>query len=375
MLTSRESPFRYGCIVQDRFFCPRPLLERELTRFIRSGQNVVIQGERRMGKSSLVYETVSKMRGFRLLYVDLLNVGSVDGFCRRVLSAIKALDARSGLLRKALALIPRLRPVLSIDPASGETSFSLDAAAAADPYAVEDVVEMLASAARRNRLVIVFDEFQDMLDVPEHKTVLSLLRGKIQFQADVPYVFLGSVRNKMMDIFDDPDSPFYKSALTLCVGEIPREDFRTFISLRFKDGGRTASSEMLDRILDAANDVPGDVQELCEAIWEVSFGRRAVQEADLGEALKLIYMREGEKFESWCERLSPFQFKMLVAIARMGGQSTQSGDFLAKAGIANAATARKSLLRLQELHYVYFFRGEYRFSSTFFREWLLSRSY
>ena len=126
MLTSRESPFRYGCIVQDRFFCPRPLLERELTRFIRSGQNVVIQGERRMGKSSLVYETVSKMRGFRLLYVDLLNVGSVDGFCRRVLSAIKALDARSGLLRKALALIPRLRPVLSIDPASGETSFSLE---------------------------------------------------------------------------------------------------------------------------------------------------------------------------------------------------------------------------------------------------------
>lgn len=52
------NPFKYGCIVNGDFFCPRPLQEQELRRFVESGQNVVIQGERRMGKTSLVCEAI-----------------------------------------------------------------------------------------------------------------------------------------------------------------------------------------------------------------------------------------------------------------------------------------------------------------------------
>ena len=44
------NPFRYGCVVDGEFFCPRPELERQFQAFAESGQNVVIQGERRMGK-------------------------------------------------------------------------------------------------------------------------------------------------------------------------------------------------------------------------------------------------------------------------------------------------------------------------------------
>ena len=43
--------------------------------------------------------------------------------------------------------------------------------------------------------------------------------------------------------------------------------------------------------------------------------------------------------------------------------------------IGNAASARKAAIRLCELRYVYSFRGEYRFSSMFFKAWLLRRDY
>lgn len=43
--------------------------------------------------------------------------------------------------------------------------------------------------------------------------------------------------------------------------------------------------------------------------------------------------------------------------------------------LALGASARKAALRLCELRYVYLFHGEYRFSSMFFRAWLLRRDY
>ena len=52
------NPFKYGETVDGENFCRRPELARILKGYVESGQNVVMQGERRMGKTSLVLETV-----------------------------------------------------------------------------------------------------------------------------------------------------------------------------------------------------------------------------------------------------------------------------------------------------------------------------
>ena len=54
-----KMPFRYGCVVDGEYFCPRPELERQLRNYAESGQNLVIQGERRMGKTSLVKKALA----------------------------------------------------------------------------------------------------------------------------------------------------------------------------------------------------------------------------------------------------------------------------------------------------------------------------
>ena len=87
-----KMPFRYGCVVDGEYFCPRPELERQLRNYAESGQNLVIQGERRMGKTSLVKKAISGMKGERLLYIDRLaclhchnSIGGMGGRrCRDV---------------------------------------------------------------------------------------------------------------------------------------------------------------------------------------------------------------------------------------------------------------------------------------------------
>ena len=70
--------FKYGCVVNGKWYCNRPFLERELSKFVASGQNVVLLGERRMGKTSLLHETLRGMKGWRLIYIDLLHIHSVE---------------------------------------------------------------------------------------------------------------------------------------------------------------------------------------------------------------------------------------------------------------------------------------------------------
>lgn len=51
-------PFKYGMIVDGDYYCLRPELARQFAKFVESGQNVVLQGERRMGKTSFVLSRV-----------------------------------------------------------------------------------------------------------------------------------------------------------------------------------------------------------------------------------------------------------------------------------------------------------------------------
>lgn len=68
------NPFQYGCVVGGENFCPRPELERQLREFAAAGQNLVIQGARRMGKTSLVQRAIGGMRNMRLVYADLYGI-------------------------------------------------------------------------------------------------------------------------------------------------------------------------------------------------------------------------------------------------------------------------------------------------------------
>lgn len=52
--------------------------------------------------------------------------------------------------------------------------------------ATEDILDMVAHHARSNRLCVVFDEFQDMLNVENAQAVLATMRSKIQFQPNTP---------------------------------------------------------------------------------------------------------------------------------------------------------------------------------------------
>lgn len=364
------NPFKYGCIVGGEYFCPRPLLEREIRRYVESGQNVVVQGERRMGKTSLVCETVNNVRGVKLLYVDLMGVKSVADFCHKVTSAVVKLDRRRGFLARTAELLRRLRPTMSIDPATGSPTLSVDVASSLKNESFEDVLDMLATHAKAMRLCIVFDEFQDMLKIEGADSLLATMRGKIQFQSDTAYFFLGSVRNQMAEMFSNSRSPFYKSAILFDVGRIDDEVFSKFLIKRFNIGRRKIGRDTINLILDIADRVSGDVQELCDALWATTEDGATITAENLETALELIYARESKAYVPIVDKLTDIQSRVLRGIAVYGSNCPLGGEFMGRVGVRNAGSVRKSLLRLVEMDVLYLHGGHYRFTNPFLREWL-----
>jgi hypothetical protein len=369
-----RNPFKYGCVVGGEDFCARPELAKSLAGFVRSGQNVVIQGERRMGKTSLVRETVGKMRGVRLVYVDLLGVCDVPDLCGRIAEALSETEQSLPFYRKLGKLLGVLRPTISIDAETGMPVFSIDKAAAAGAHgSLESVMAAVAEEAGHRRLCVVFDEFQDILDMTDGKRTLAVMRGKIQLDASTPYIFMGSVRNRMTDIFWDPSSPFYHSAAALPVGEIPEEDFYRFVLAKFQSGGRKLSREVFSAIFESANRIPGYVQELCDTIWDCTDEGCEIGDSEIDQGLQSVFARERDHYEIFMGRLTPIQRKVATALAANGGKGVYSAEFLAKAQVSGIGTMRRSLTKLMAENLIYRFNDEYRFFNPFFARWLVLR--
>ena len=367
------NPFRHGCAVDGEFFCPRPALERQLRSFAESGQNVVVHGERRMGKTSLIRHAIGGMRKIRMLYIDLYCIRTLSDFCRRVMNGIVEANENMSFIKKAVSFVHQLRPTLSFDVNTGAPQISVDTRAANAPDSLGAVMGMIRSLAKDERTCVVFDEFQDILDIERSDVVLAEMRSAIQFQPDTPYFFSGSVRNDMLRIFDDSRSPFFKSAATFTVGPIGSPEFERFIAGRFRKGDRKVNAETIRTLIGYADSVTGDVQELCEAIWDTTEPGSEVTVRDIPRALDCVFAREGEAFGDSVRQLTPMQVSVLRAFSELDTSSIFSEEFMQRIGTTSTGALRTAINRLVAKRIIYQFGGKYRFANPFFKAWLIER--
>ncbi len=369
------NPFKYGQIVQDKDFCRRPDLQKTLAAYIRRGQNVYVQGERRIGKSSLICETARKLTKYRMIYVDFLEIKTIEDIIKRILYAIVSMP-QSGVLEKLLINLSHFRPKMTVDPITGLPSFSFDVEKPLLPDSIHGIMELIASRQTKNRpIVVVFDEFQDILNLKEAKETLALLRSRIQFHSTICYVFSGSVRNKMVQIFSDPESPFFKSAVAMEVGPLQENIFKKFLKDKFAAGKRGISKEILDQVFAVCSEVPGDLQQLCGALWDVSPPGDDIAGGHVAKALQLIFANEYKGYETVLKIVSGQQLKILVGLAKWGGKAPTSSQFLREVGIPQASSVKTALMRLVDLKIIFFHDAEYRFVNPYFKAWLIYKNY
>src|SRR5437588_10822443 len=180
-----SNPFRYGDLALDRAFTNRTEELKELRSDMRNGQNVVVFAPRRYGKSSLIWRASQELiRGGDVLVaqVDLMKTPTKERLAEKLAASIYE-DIASPLLKirdRAVGVFRGLRVTPSITlNADGSVGFSFSADHAPEEIngTLEHLLELPAElgAERKRRVALVFDEFQQIVDIDP--SLLPLLRS------------------------------------------------------------------------------------------------------------------------------------------------------------------------------------------------------
>ena len=374
------NPFRFGDLALDDAFTDREAELRELTADVLNGQNVVIFAPRRYGKSSLVWRATQQLTARRVLVaqVDLMTAATKEQLAAKLAQAIYE-EIATPLFRareRATQIFRSLRiaPVMTVDPADGSLGFSFRAGHAAQDVdaTLEKLFQLPAelAAERHRRVCLVFDEFQEVLELDPN--LPSLMRAVFQTQAEVAHVYLGSKRSMMEGLFNDANEPFWRSAKQMELGVIAPEDFAPFIRARFEATGKRVADAAVDTVLAITRGHPYATQELCYALWEETTARRRADAPELDAALARVLRAENAHFSLIWDQASRVQRATLQALAREPLVSATSEEFRHRHSLPGGSSVQRALDALVDEELV--LRegpGAYRIAEPFLAEWIL----
>ena len=327
------NPFYFGDLAVDEAFTDRRDELKSLKADMLNGLNVALIAPRRYGKSSLVRRASQELlgRGVLVAEVDLMKAPTKERFASHLARAIHddvaspMFKAREAALRVFDSL--RVKPVITYDAAGGTFGFSFSAAHAAEDIdaTIERLLELPAelAAEQGKRVVVYFDEFQEVTDIDPG--LPALMRAVFQEQPDVGHVYAGSKRDMMSRLFNHENEPFYRSAKVMEIGPIPPDLFARFIRERFDATDRGVSDAAVEGLLELTHGHPYATQEVAYALWEeVPMGFTA-SVADLERALDVVLRSENARFTLLWESLSRTQRLLLLALAAEPGRVQSTG--------------------------------------------------
>jgi AAA+ ATPase superfamily predicted ATPase len=230
--------------------------------------------------------------------------------------------------------------------------------------ALEEVFAVLGKLARRSKIVVAFDEFQEIAGYggdPFEKR----LRSIIQQYADVSFIFSGSQTHLITQMFKDSSRAFYMMADSYPLKRIEPKDYMDWIQGLYTRDGRGISPSIISDVVNRCENHPAFVQEFFFWLWD----ERNVTKECIQEVERSIIERQIPEYSAQWEALTINQKRALKLVASSGGNNLFVADKLSLHGFRTAsqlstalrAVVDKGLLEKND---------EFRIFNPFFRQWL-----
>lgn len=256
------NPFKFGTIVESEYFTDRIEETETLINRLDSENHIVLISPRRYGKSSLVKKVLTQIHRPSIT-INMQQVLSVQHLAELLLREIFSAYPLEKIKHQLTHF--RFVPTVSTNALMGTIDVSFQPQVKAET-ALEDAMVLLEKVStQEKRLVVVLDEFQEVLQI--QKGLDKQLRAIMQTQKGLNYIFLGSQESMMTDIFEKKKSPFYHFGQLMHLKRIPETDFRAYIAERLPN--YVDNSPMVDAILAFTNCHPYYTQQLSAQVWEL----------------------------------------------------------------------------------------------------------
>ncbi len=335
-----KNPFNWGKIALGDNFADHKELLKELLLDALSGQNLILYGPRRIGKTSLINEIFSQLQtnhNYQAVIIDLFENNTIETITGKIFHDL------AGNVSKASELAKKVIKGI------GTKSFG-DSLELTHPSSTELLIQTLnlikSESQKGKKIIIAFDEFQEMEKIDPN--LIKILRSQIQTHQFITYIFTGS-HQKLIDMFIDQDQPFYKFGKLVFLQKPDSKEIEQFLERKFISSQISISNEIISTIITKTKNLPYYTFLLAHELWNnyQLENLNAIQMDTIEFVVDKIIRRYTKIYEEYWSNLTKHQRTALKIISKE--YSFYKQDVLKKFKVTPASIQRAvdSLLKQQ----------------------------
>ena len=374
MTSSIKNPFIVMGKIPVELFCDRETETSKLIHSLTNGNNVVLISPRRMGKTGLIhhcYDDPCISETYYTFFVDILHTSNLREFTFNLGRSIykELVPKGKRYAKRFIQALKSLSGSISVDTLNGGPKFGVELGEITKPeLTLEEIFTYLERANKP--CIMAIDEFQQITHYPE-KNIEALLRGHIQQMQNCRFVFAGSERSIMMQMFSSAARPFYQSADTLELNAIPFDTYRVFVHRLYEDHRKKVDDDAIRYVYDLFNGHTFYMQKVFNEAFANTSIHGTTSLAFVNEAIDIILHDKGTTYMEILSALSEKQKPLLYAIAaeREASRLT-SVAFVKKYSLLSASAVQSAVKQLLAQNLITEVHKQYSVTDKFFALWI-----
>jgi AAA+ ATPase superfamily predicted ATPase len=367
-----ENPFAYSNYVTGNSFCNRKKEIVEMLKYIKGSQNVLLYSHRRYGKSSLIRQIFSEIEKKNIkigaMHVELYGTISEKDFITKTFQCLNQLESNfEKLLQSVNRALKSIRLNLSLDPATGGTSISPAFEAVNEKIVLEELMNILSKYSQKHKLVIAFDEFQEVANYTE-EGFEKRLRSYIQQHSNICYIFSGSQQHLITEMFNSNNRAFYKLAESFPLKKIETKHYIPWIQNLFSRKKVHLPAKFIETIIETFENHPMYIQNFLFHLWEEPATKTLSPEV-IRKIEDTIVDKKSLEYSVLWETLTINQKKTLKLILLNDGSNLYNADALKSVNLKTASLVTRALSSLIKKEIIVK-NGVYLIQDIVFKKWL-----
>ena len=369
-----DNPFVTKGYAGAEYFCDRVKETSQLVELTTNGNNMALISPRRLGKTDLIQHCFQQKEikdHYYTFHIDIYATDSlrdfVNVFGKAVLDALKPKGKVAW--ENFLNAVRSLRPGITFDMNNNPT-WSIGLGEIANPIVTLDEIFQYLNHADKPCIVAI-DEFQQVTYYKDASNVEALLRTHIQRCVNATFLFSGSKRHLMGNIFTSPSRPFYQSVLIMSLKPIALEKYNEFAQIQFEKHGKTIDEHVVPYIYERFEAVTSCIQRVLNVLFLKTTENGVCSVDMVDNAVNYILDLLSETYTELLDKIPEKQREVLIAIAKEGkAKSISSQSFIRKYHLQSASVVTAAVRRLLEKDFVTTDKSVYSVYDPFFALWL-----
>jgi len=342
-----QNPFVVGKYLSDKYFCDRSQETDLLRKQIQNGRNVTLISPRRIGKSGLIQHFFNQddiKEQYYVFFVDIYATTSLAEFVYTLGKEIYAqLKPQATVWKeKFFQIISSFRVGFKLDTLSGMPTFDLGLGDILVPQTTLDEIFAYIEEADKP-CIIAIDEFQQINTYAEKNTE-ALLRTKIQLCRRAQFIFSGSKRHTMSNMFNSPSKPFYQSAISMSLEPIPIHVYADFAANLFEERDRHIDRQTIEMVWSQYEGYTWFIQMMMNELYALTPPHATCTTERIAEARHNVIAAQEGSYKDLLSNLPPRQKMILQAIAKERvATNITSAKFVKKYNLHSASSVQSAV--------------------------------